>query len=360
MLNLKMKLFFMIIFLLNTNNGSLIIKDCYYIDYLNSINCIQKDKSILEIANLTITGLIDINLRLKGDFYLDLLGSSVFGNISVFSLDLSSNQISDFNSLMNELNNNFQELKILNLSQNLMSIINQRQFDGLVDLIVLDLSYNEIFYFTEDAFNGLNNLIELNLKKNQINEIEAHNFDNLPNLKTINLDFNKLKRIRYEVFNSLINIENISIQFNLIEIIDDDSFKELLNLKNLLLNNNKIKEFNLSLLDGLALDNLNLSYNKLKEFDPEFFYHLINLDLSNNLIERILNFSTIIKDFAAGKQKILQKLQTLNLNNNNFSSLNDTAFPFVKTAVSLTISNNSLKEFGDHFFKLSNKQQSQP
>ena len=96
----------------------------------------------------------------------------------------------------------------------------------------------------------------------------------------------------------------------------------------------------------------------MKKFDPEFFYSVINLDLSNNSIERILNFSTIIKDFGLGKKKILQKLQTLNLNNNNFSSLNDTAFPFVETALNFTISRNNLKEFGDNFFKLSNKQQS--
>ncbi len=278
----------MIIVLVNTSNGLLIIKDCYHIEYLNTINCIQNDKS-----NLTISGVNDINLRLKGDFYLDLLENGVFENISVFSLDLSSNQISDFNSIMNQLNNNFQELKALNLSHNLMSIINERQFDGLVGLIVLDLSYNEIFYFNENAFKGLNNLIELNLKKNQIHEIEAHDLDNLPNIKTINLDFNKITRIRYEVFNSLINIENISIQFNLIEKIDDDSFKELFNMKNLLLNNNKLKEFNVSLLNGLALDNLNLSYNKLEKFDPEFFYSVINLDLSNNSIERILYYNIL-------------------------------------------------------------------
>ncbi len=95
--------------------------------------------------------------------------------------------------------------------------------------------------------------------------------------------------------------------------------------------------------------------DKLKEFDAELFYCIINLDLSNNLIEKILNFSKIIKDFEAGKQNKLQKLQTLNLNNNNFSFLNNTAFPLVKTALNFIISNNSLKEFGDNFFKLSNK-----
>ena len=130
-------------------------------------------------------------------------------------------------------------------------------------------------------------------------------------------------------------------------------------MKNLWLNNNRLKEFNVSLLDGLSFENLNLSYNKLTEFDAKSFYNVTNLDLTFNLIERLLNlnFSKISKDETQNRRLLL--LKTLNLNKNNLNHfLNDTEFPLVSvivTTLDLILSNNNLTEFGEKLLYKSNK-----
>jgi Leucine-rich repeat (LRR) protein len=73
------------------------------------------------------------------------LNESLINEIRLNSLDLSDNN-NDYEAYMNALNN-LHSLTRLDLSYNLISIIREKQFNGLINLEYLDLSNNEIFYF---------------------------------------------------------------------------------------------------------------------------------------------------------------------------------------------------------------------
>ena len=130
---------------------------------------------------------LSIKLKLKGKNSLNLIknGTLLNNQLNLYLLDLSENE-ETFEEYLEGINK-FESLKVLNLSHNKISILKERQFNGLIALAVLDLSFNEIFYFEVNAFHGssLNNLIELNLARNQLREIEDEDLNNLPNLVNI-------------------------------------------------------------------------------------------------------------------------------------------------------------------------------
>jgi Leucine-rich repeat (LRR) protein len=152
------------------------------------------------------------NLKIKGSKSNELLKYLLNNSIELISsLDLSSNQLNDINELFNSDNN----LKNLNLSNNMILMIKEKQFFKFNKLEILDLSFNQIFYIEmNNAFYGLNNLLELNLSNNHLTELYEGNLDNLPQCKLINLDSNKINRIKRFLFTKMISIKIISFQFN--------------------------------------------------------------------------------------------------------------------------------------------------
>ena len=175
-----------------------------------SIACVQNqpDKPIenfvCELKNLSLI------IKLNGKDNLNYIKNNSLNDLKVEILNLSFNS-ENFKEYFQQLNT-IKSIKSLNLSHNIISIIETNQFSGLHFLEVLDLSFNEIFYFEQNAFYGLKELIYLNLTKNVLTEIEENDFNNMPSLQEIEIDLNKIKRIRNEVFTSLEEILKISIQ----------------------------------------------------------------------------------------------------------------------------------------------------
>ena len=97
---------------------------------------------------------------------------------------MSNNQLKGNMDIFNGLSN----LKILNLSSNLIEYVERNTFSNLLKLKVVDLSGNLIFKIKQDSFNGLVNLRELYLNHNRRNmKIENSSFNDFNSIQTIYL-----------------------------------------------------------------------------------------------------------------------------------------------------------------------------
>ena len=191
--------------------------------------------------------------------------------------------------------NDFQDLKYLNLSTNLIEDI--------------------------DVINNLKNLERLFIGRNRISNI---NHINLKQLKILDIYSNPLEELCFE--NELPELELLDLSFNRLIIF---SFKNLKNLKKLNLNWNKIKELQ-DCTVSLNLEELILSHNKIYVEDIVHFKKLkILLMYSCNLsdISIIGNLKKIERldlgdNFISNAETIsnLKELKYLRLSYNQLSS----------------------------------------
>jgi hypothetical protein len=286
---------------------------CEYNNNTYNLECISTNKEEYRLIDQEITKIN--NLKLKGLNSIDLL-INLFNNSkieSIKSLDLSSNEITD--DLLSNINLNkeiysslFYYLIELNLSNNKLLILKEKQFYKLEKLQILDLSFNQIFYIEMNTFYGLNNVLYLYLQNNHLTELYEGNLDNLPQCKLINLDLNKINKIKRYLFTKMISIETISFQFNRLKYIHSNAFNQLEYLKNISFYWNKLNDsFNKINLN--QINKLNLSSNKLINFNATNIKNIQILDLSSNQLKQ-LYFGDYI-----------YPLKYLNLNNNNLSKL---------------------------------------
>jgi Leucine-rich repeat (LRR) protein len=289
--------------------------------------------------------------------------------LQILYLDKNEIESIEANSFLTEpFESNILELY---LSENKLTTIKQRTFNGLFKLQILYLDKNEIesieansfltepfesnileLYLSENklttikqrTFNGLFNLQILHLNKNEIAEIEKNSFANLNQLKELKIVSNKIKKIKNEIFFRIESLHCLYLYQNSIENMENIPFNTLFNLKRLHLFSNKIRQIkfgyfiDLHLLDELRLDKneivslelntfvgleklntLDLSANKIKKIENGVFYelkNLIQLDLHLNDITQI-EMNTFID---------LNNLKYLNLDSNQISTMKNVQF----------------------------------
>ncbi|XP_043499768.1 peroxidasin-like [Polistes fuscatus] len=114
---------------------------------------------------------------------------------------------------------------------NLNTIEGQAFVKFSATLRVLDLHENNIKVLESRAFIGLVNLNELILWGNQLTWIIGDWFVNLYNLRTLDLSFNQIQTMDYNVFPFLPYLENFYIDYNNFQTIDYNMFAYMVNLK---------------------------------------------------------------------------------------------------------------------------------
>lgn len=174
---------------------------------------------------------------------------------------------------------------------------------NLSNLKLLNLSFNKLSEINE--LTNLLNLKYLDIGANQIEKINGLSQSNL--LEMLVLSRNKIKRI--EQVSHLLNLKKISLHHNRINRIE--GFDTLVNLQELYLPHNYISE--IKGLDKLAhLTHLNIAYNKITKIpDLKYLTSLIHLNLCNNKI----------KDISGLKD--LTNLQTLDIYDNQITTINE-------------------------------------
>ena len=326
---------------------------------------IQKTNKIIlnKLKQARQTGTIDIsNLKLEiipkevFDPNVDLEGINWWEMVDINKLDASNNLLSEnsFNdeeynlSLMSYLislrfsNNKFNyipkslyqlsNLKLLDVSGNNISEIDNNLLKGLSSLVELDLSKNKI-KFIPKSIQFLVFLEVLNISNNQLLEIPEE-FGVLTRLKKLFLNENAIQFLPKNIFSKMIGLEEIYLYKNRLENVCDSLssiFDNMKHLKFLDIHSNYLTIFNI-FTEMPILDSLLLSYNQIQEIKGlDKCFNLTNLDLNNN---KIVEFpEDILK---------LKKLSTLNLQNNDLNSIPNT-LGLMNNLIRLNIEGNPLK-----------------
>ncbi|XP_063362823.1 leucine-rich repeat-containing protein 70-like [Cydia amplana] len=189
----------------------------------------------------------------------------------VYSLDLSSNNLSD---ISNSYLYQSKYMKELILSHNKISRIESNVLQ-LPELLKLDLSYNLLEFIDKDVFKDIKKLEYLNIANNRFTTFTKLAFHRLSNLNQIILDNNNIGPSLRETnlfdrsgFGLTHKIKEISISGINLNIVPDNFFVEAYDLKKLIISNNNLTDiFEIP----FTLEYLDLSDNPIEEISNEDF-----------------------------------------------------------------------------------------
>lgn len=198
---------------------------------------------------------------------------------------------------------NFVEGVILKGKQ--IKTIEEEAFVTLFCCRSVDLSDNKLTNLSTKVFNGLDNIEELNLSGNLLETVSISTFFLMsPTLEQLYLSRNRFKTINMEAFQSLYRLSVIT------------------------LDQNKLSQINMDILNATFVQNVNLSFNHLQTLTlNNQLNNLTVLDLSNNHLHEMPYLK-------------LSVLQTLNVSRNSFGIINITKLREVEPELRLLELNN--------------------
>ncbi|KAJ8021893.1 Leucine-rich repeat and fibronectin type-III domain-containing protein 5 [Holothuria leucospilota] len=158
----------------------------------------------------------------------------------------------------------YSHVRVLDVSQNNISVIQPGAFVGMVSLDKLHLNSNSLEIINFTTFAGAEKIRYLNLARNKIYAIEPGSFAGLRRLMLLNLNINKLTSIPADVFDSLPHLGQLCLDGNRITTIAPLAFQNLNKLKILRLNSNRLETIPDIFSDVLHLSRLGLSRNRFQ------------------------------------------------------------------------------------------------
>ncbi|XP_062890134.1 reticulon-4 receptor [Mobula hypostoma] len=134
-----------------------------------------------------------------------------------------------------------QNLTVLWLHSNNISVIQSGAFDGLERLEELDIGENiNLKYLIPTVFKGLTRLHTLHLHRCGLSDLPKGIFKGLGSLQYLYLQRNALERLRDDLFVDLANLTSLFLHGNRIKGLSENVFRGLSNLDKLLLHENRI------------------------------------------------------------------------------------------------------------------------
>lgn len=204
------------------------------------------------------------------------------------SLDFEHNDIITLPENLFEFNDRF---KYLSFQFNLIlgTNVHPQVLQRLANLTEIDLSYNILNLINEDLFKHNYQMKKLFLQYNRISSIHPKAFVNLLDLRVLHLAGNKLEVIESEWFESNEKLERLLLYSNRIRTISPVAFRSLIGLETLYISDNCLKTLDLDLFATTkSLFSLFIGKNKLMEIDynkiPTYFPDLDTISLGNNLL----------------------------------------------------------------------------
>ncbi|PSN42935.1 hypothetical protein C0J52_18790 [Blattella germanica] len=275
-----------------------------------------------------------------------------------------------------------ENLKTLNISNNMITEITEYAFLGLNRLRFLDLSRNNITTIHPDTF-CFNDLIFLSLAKNQISkmplltfwneeialtildlsdneliDLQPNTFSNFMNLETLLLANNNISSLPSRIFEFNRKLILLDLQGNSLTSIESNTFQTQLNLRTLILSDNQLLDLKPKVFSGCTnLLNLSISGNVITSIHSDAFQGLTNLqrlDLSRNKLRNInyqafqflsplvfLNDSSVPSTDSRIHVYKVSNLKYVNLSRNKIQSLNlQNCFPIVSATNASTVFKN--------------------
>ncbi|XP_005807430.2 insulin-like growth factor-binding protein complex acid labile subunit [Xiphophorus maculatus] len=176
-------------------------------------------------------------------------------------LDLSNNLISVVPKHVFSSN---RKLRVLLLQNNNISLVEDGGFAQLEFLQKLDLSWNRISVLTEGFSVGLTFLRELQLSHNQLTGLDSRSFLHLDGLQRLNLTNNSIQSMEVRSFSSMSSLRQLHLQDNQLTSLRSGTFSMLRSLEVLNLAGNQIHEMELVVFNPLtSMTLLNLADNQL-------------------------------------------------------------------------------------------------
>ncbi|CAH1239669.1 IGFALS [Branchiostoma lanceolatum] len=215
---------------------------------------------------------------------------------------------------------NLPTLTSLGLYNNSFTKLPPGLFDKLTHLTRFDAHNSRLETIPRGLFTDHPSLKEISLFYNNIAHLEAGAFSGIPHLKELILAENELTSLDKSVFVGSPKLTSLNVDGNFITSIEKDVFSETPHFQNLNLNENKIHTI------------------EAGAFSP--LRHLQSVSLSSN---ELTNIEGIFQD--------LLELETITLDGNQVSKINETTFVNLPGLTSLSMNYNNIKEVVDHAFK---------
>lgn len=258
----------------------------------------------------------------------------------------------------------------LDLSKNRIFALQQRVFSQLKQVAVIDVSQNRVNQIHRNAFEGLGgNLKLLNLSHNLLGEVYSYTFASLTNLMVLDLSYNHIGALGYGSFSGLPNLRALYLTGNSLREIGLPA--SLISLDYLMVNDNKLKLSATGSLTRFArnIKHLNIGDNRLTNLEDvnTFVSHLKNLQVLryggnplrwctlsqrgsgislNNLTVLDLHSSSLQSVWSQGKClnlfDNLRHVVGLNLSFNGLQSFPQGVFKGLTSVVEMDLSSNSL------------------
>ncbi|XP_066257411.1 immunoglobulin domain and leucine-rich repeat-containing protein 2 [Euwallacea similis] len=203
-------------------------------------------------------------------------------------------------------------------------------------LRTLDLSQNIISDLENYQFLNFTGLVHMNLSFNRISDLPRYVFQN-QKLRTLSLSHNHLQALPFQVF-AMEHMTELDLSHNYLATFLDHFFKFNKYIEILRLNSNRISKLTSNALADLTeLRKLDLGRNSLRHIAQGLFDSLHKLEYLN-LADNPLT------DLASGTFRGLRNLVELNLSGNKFTQLTFGLMHFSPHLLSLSLDNTSIEE----------------
>ena len=262
----------------------------------------------------------------------------------------------------------FNQAIIMDMGQNNIQRLPKAMLIGYMRLSSLDLSNNIVSVIEDNAFSALKALRTLTLSFNRITRLGIASFRGLRSLQILRLQGNSIMSIHADTFTGLMQMQDLILAGNRLTSLPDSVFSPLVNLRRLMLQENQLRTGNRFLHGLKSLLELDLDGNKFNALpDLSGLRMLGDLEITDSNIQRIRNnsFSDCgrIKELILASNAIdtieteglsgLITVTDLHLSFNSLNTLPETVFSKLVFLERLFLQNNVLTSLtASHFATL--------
>lgn len=210
-------------------------------------------------------------------------------------LDLSHNRIRRLADRMLEgVQVSLEELHLgFNLlGDQLSPVFASNELRRLRELKLLDLSYNLIQGIDSGVFKGLEKLEVLHINGNSFEDVPSSSLVDLPGLTWLSLDENRIAHLPKNGFPQLSSLQTLNLTNNKIANVEDGAFANLPSIQILLMGKNRLKSLSTGAFDGLnRLAHLDISDNFMANIPVATLRRLPSLRILSMSACKIRSFS---------------------------------------------------------------------
>ncbi|XP_034933907.1 chaoptin [Chelonus insularis] len=239
----------------------------------------------------------------------------------------------------------FYQLRYINLESNRFHYLPEKLFVAEIHRELRDVKfgYNYLEEIPESTFLNLTELRSLDLTGNRIRYLVSGTIENCPKLVTVSLAYNRISTMDKGTFRSLTSLRFLNLEFNALTVLDLDAIMETGGSEfalNVSFNSISVINFELGLINLTSLD---LGYNNLTQLPAEIFTGMPNL----KTLDLRSNYLTFLHSGTFN----LDRLETLNLQDNRLGVLRQQAFRGTSSLQQLDLSGNSLSQLSTEQFR---------